>query len=201
MVFVYHALIVSIHCQKQRPLPIVKRIWFDIHVHYLVLAVYIYLSELDPLLFFADYMLIAGYACVKVIDCHIAPRTGEEISLQIQEFTRPILKSAFIQRVKAVIEILLLPYLGFKALAVFEPRIWLAFLIDFFLFLPIAYKTRAEHQAVWSFCFDLSMKLTQGSQSAFGLFLQSAIGQIAKLDQFFDQVYGVPKSEESRPQM
>ncbi|KAH0788687.1 hypothetical protein GPJ56_007369 [Histomonas meleagridis] len=167
--------------------PIFKRVWLGKHLHYLIIAIAIRAARVQSILFYLDYVLISFVRAMKVIKKEIGPRVGD-LKSSVDSIADPIIKSVYIQRANAILEILLCPYLFFYGLFTFRGMILLAFLIDFFFFILFGIATDKDHDWVYHQIGHLLRKLASKNESV-GKNIIKAIEAISKVEGFAKQMY------------
>lgn len=143
-IFTYHTgqLIVSNLGKNVQTL--VKSLWQDSNLHYLIFTYFLLRAGLIPKLLFVDYGCMHGIIAADILDTDVGlKRHG------IQFIRKPVSDTAA-RKFQALAEILMCPYLTMQALIQWDRLMWLAVVIDVVVFLMFAANSDKTHIEIWN---------------------------------------------------
>lgn len=116
----------------------------------IILILAIMLADLSPQLLFLDYAIMTGRAAIRVFVTDVAPIAGAELSGEIRGFANVILDHHYIRLSRAVLELLLFPWLLKECIASqLNWRVIVACVVDCPFFL--LFRTRkSTHRCLWN---------------------------------------------------
>jgi hypothetical protein len=167
---------------------IFKTILYSIDIHIIVFAVAFIISQRRSLLFFVaialkeiDPFLFGIYGIVK--------STVPSLEETIEKLKDAVKSNVYLARTRAVIEILLLPYLFFVGIITFSAECFMALAIYFVGYILFMYLIDDFHQWVYGWISSkLSTLANQNSQS-FGPIINQLLDLCRKVGDFGRKIY------------
>lgn len=145
----YDFIIIIKHLQASQYNKI-RTLYYDLFFHHLINDACIIITKSYSCLFLISKMPNYVYRIAIILDHYVSKKSSiSGLSDIFLNFSRPILKSVNLQLFRATTEILILPYLlGITVLSLcFEKLI--AFLVDFFFFILLAYRADPFHRTIF----------------------------------------------------
>ncbi|OHS97186.1 hypothetical protein TRFO_36644 [Tritrichomonas foetus] len=165
-----------------------KALWYDIHFHYLLNDLTIYLVGLDPIAFYLSVGSRSLFIVFKALD-DLFTLKGGPFSELILSFTKPALESVHLHQFSAFMEIAVFPYLIVYSIFSFRLKVLIACLINFNLFILMAYRTDESHQYVWRSIHKFAVDVALHHLDEFGGLLYKIIEMCEKLGKLGNILY------------
>lgn len=172
---------------KESPL---MKVWLSKHTHYLILAISICLiAGIQSLIYTLCCVIGSLISLCKVAKEVLGKRMGDDMKSTIDSLCDPIIKSDFLKKIRACLEILLCPYLFFYALFNLNPLAFLVFLINFFFNILFSLETNKTHEWVYQQLNSQITDFAKKNEASFGKHILKGIEMIRKVDDFGKKMY------------
>ena len=140
-----------------------RTLFFDTQLHYFANDLIFFFFKSYSQLFFLTRTVFFFFKCIKAFDYMISLRSYG-LSDKLYEITRPILKSPFIPRIIAFLEIAMLPYLIIKAGILRNRTSSIVCTAYFFIIILFFYRDEPEHRYIWE---SIENKMFSSSQQKY----------------------------------
>jgi hypothetical protein len=189
---IYHLL--KLYSEISSPIyssdPAYLRIWLSSELHLIILIFAVSVSNLRSFLFFIDVLIIEGENMILVIRDQLSFRFSD-IRDSIIKGCDIILDCKFFKRVRAVIEILLIPYFFFHALFTLKSEE-----LSGFIFYTIGYAAyhliaSEHHQWVWSSIGGFFDNIAEKNKEAFGSIIKNALDFFRTIPGYVRVIYPI----------
>ena len=144
-------------------------LWYNVHFHYFINAVSIYLSGINPVPFFNAGFARTLYFVSLELDKHFASqRKTSFLAHLICSFTKPAIKSKNLHKFSVVLDLSVFPYMIFNTIFNFNIKAIFASVANFNLFILFSYMCDPYHKWAWTKIDQFFTKLAWTHQDTFG---------------------------------
>lgn len=159
LITIFHGIKIydTINTSKIVSDPLYKRIWLSFDLHFLIFVFAVNISGLHPILFFIDILVIEILNFIRVIRNQLAPRLGD-LKQQVTDACDACISNQLIQKCRACIEILLIPYFFFASIFTLRSEVFIAFLFYFLGFAAFQLVAEYFHKWAWHQVRELLVK-------------------------------------------
>lgn len=182
---IYHISVLFVNHSHDKSEILFHKLWINPHLHHLLYLIVSQFYDVQCRFFFLQYVLIYFHESVRVFDIDLLTRS-KDIQIQMHKYNQIILCSIYYQRLRAIIELLWLPYLVGWSLFTFELESIL--FLYFYFFIVFLYSVRYDqfHQWIWLIIDSYCTKFAYQSKEPYKqillkfLFLIRRFGSLSK---------------------
>ena len=170
--------------------PAYLRIWLSAELHILILVFAVSVSDFSPFLFFLDVLLLEGENAIIVIKEQLSGRLGE-IRDSVIDMCDSIINAQFLKIVRAVIEILMVPYFFFHALFTFRSEELAGFVFYTVGYAAFQLLASKSHIQVWSFVGNFLNDLAEKNKETFGQYITQFVDAVKVVPTYVKMIYPI----------
>ena len=168
--------------------PIWKVLLYSIDAHILIYILAFAVARPNSVLFYVDIILMNLGLCLIVAKKVIAPRAGS-MKDTIEKLSDSYNKCEYISQARAIIEILILPYLFFASIILFSFRVFIGFVIYFVGFALFQMLVDEYHKWVWRWLDDKLLAFSRQNDQSFGPYVKQGLDVCYKVPEFGKKIY------------
>ena len=167
---------------------IFKTILYSIDIHIIVFVVAFAISGRVSFLFFVAIVLKELDPLLFGITNLVVP-FAKNLEKTLNDFRDSVKKNEYIAKARAIIEILLLPYLFFAGLFTFSSCCFIGFAIYFVGYIWFMYLIDEFHKWVWAWLNDKFSAFAKQNDQSFGPYVTKVLESFATIGEFAKKIY------------
>ena len=168
--------------------PAWKILLYSVDAHILLYVLAFAVAQRNSVLFFVDIILMNIGLCLIVAKKVIAPKAGS-LKETIEKLADSYNKCEYISQARAIIEILIIPYLFFASLILFSFQVFIGFLIYFAGFALFQMLVDEYHRWVWRWFDEKLTAFANQNDQSFGPYIKQALNVCYKVPEVGKKVY------------